>query len=125
MRVVYDVFGAEALTRLDLTGPLLWLAAACILYGSLRARSSRAEEAPGLLDHQPGVLRDPRRRAARTDRRGGRLVHLVHQGLMKVTLFYCAGNFAETTGIHRIREMDGVGRRMPGPWRRSPSVRWA
>ncbi|MDI9738693.1 proton-conducting transporter membrane subunit, partial [Stutzerimonas stutzeri] len=25
----------------------------------------------------------------------GGLVHLVHQGLMKVTLFYCAGNFAE------------------------------
>src|SRR3546814_1301072 len=30
-----------------------------------------------------------------------------------VTLLYCAGNFAETLGIHRIREMDGVGRRMP------------
>ncbi|OYW93380.1 MAG: ferric reductase [Pseudomonadales bacterium 32-61-5] len=31
----------------------------------------------------------------------------------QVTLFYCASNFAETLGIHRIREMDGVGRRMP------------
>src|SRR5690606_23250254 len=37
VRVVYDVFGAEALTQLDLTTPLLWLAAATILYGSLRA----------------------------------------------------------------------------------------
>ena len=71
VRVVYDVFGAEALTRLDLTRPLLWLAAATILYGSLRLAAAGAE-APGLLDHQPGVLRDPRRRAARTDRRGGR-----------------------------------------------------
>ncbi len=29
----------------------------------------------------------------------GGLVHLAHQGLMKVTLFYCAGNFAETLGV--------------------------
>jgi multicomponent Na+:H+ antiporter subunit D len=43
----------------------------------------------------------------------GGLVHLVHQGIMKVTLFFCAGNYAETLGIHKISEMDGVGRRMP------------
>jgi multicomponent Na+:H+ antiporter subunit D len=43
----------------------------------------------------------------------GGLVHLVHQGLMKITLFFCAGNLAETLGIHAVSEMDGVGRRMP------------
>ncbi len=43
----------------------------------------------------------------------GGLVHLVHQGLMKITLFFCAGNLAETLGIHRISEMSGVARRMP------------
>ena len=43
----------------------------------------------------------------------GGLVHLVHQGVMKITLFFCAGNLAETLGIHKISEMDGVGRRMP------------
>ena len=32
---------------------------------------------------------------------------------MKITLFFCAGNYAETLGIHKISEMDGVGRRMP------------
>jgi multicomponent Na+:H+ antiporter subunit D len=32
---------------------------------------------------------------------------------MKITLFFCAGNLAETLGIHRISEMNGVGRRMP------------
>jgi multicomponent Na+:H+ antiporter subunit D len=40
-------------------------------------------------------------------------VHLVHQGLMKITLFFCAGNYAETLGVHRIDELDGAGRRMP------------
>ena len=43
----------------------------------------------------------------------GGVVHLVHQGLMKITLFFTAGNYAETLGIHRVSEMDGVGRRMP------------
>ncbi len=43
----------------------------------------------------------------------GGLVHLIHQGLMKITLFFCAGALAETLHIHRIDEMDGVGRRMP------------
>jgi multicomponent Na+:H+ antiporter subunit D len=43
----------------------------------------------------------------------GAMVHLVHQGLMKITLFFCAGNLAETLGIHRISEMAGVGQRMP------------
>jgi len=43
----------------------------------------------------------------------GGLVHLVHQGLMKITLFFCAGNYAETLGTHRVSEMNGVGRRMP------------
>jgi multicomponent Na+:H+ antiporter subunit D len=43
----------------------------------------------------------------------GGLVHLVHQGLMKITLFFCAGVWAERLGIHRIDELDGVGLRMP------------
>jgi len=43
----------------------------------------------------------------------GGLVHLVHHGIMKITLFFCAGNYAETLGIHKISEMNGAGRRMP------------
>ena len=39
----------------------------------------------------------------------GGLVHLVHQGIMKITLFFCAGNYAETLGIHKVSEMDGAG----------------
>jgi multicomponent Na+:H+ antiporter subunit D len=43
----------------------------------------------------------------------GGVVHLVHQGIMKITLFFAAGNYAETLGIHKVSEMDGVGKRMP------------
>jgi multicomponent Na+:H+ antiporter subunit D len=31
----------------------------------------------------------------------GGLVHLMHQGIMKITLFFCAGVIAETLGVHR------------------------
>lgn len=114
IRVVYDVYGAEAMGLLDIAGPLLGLAAATILYGSIRALQQ--QELKKRLAYSTisqvsyvtlGVaLLGPIAAV-------GGLVHLVHQGLMKVTLFYCAGNFAETLGIHRVREMDGVGRRMP------------
>jgi formate hydrogenlyase subunit 3/multisubunit Na+/H+ antiporter MnhD subunit len=32
---------------------------------------------------------------------------------MKITLFFCAGNLAETLGVHQIDEVKGIGRRMP------------
>jgi multicomponent Na+:H+ antiporter subunit D len=43
----------------------------------------------------------------------GGLVHLVHQGLMKITLFFCVGNYAEILGVKKVEQLDGVGRRMP------------
>lgn len=114
VRVVYDVYGTETLLELDLTQPLIAVATATILFGSLRA-----------LQQQ-----DLKRRLAYSTvsqvsyitlgvallgpiAAVGGLVHLIHQGVMKVTLFFCAGIFAETLGIHRIHEMNGIGRRMP------------
>ncbi|WP_185265542.1 complex I subunit 5 family protein [Halopseudomonas xiamenensis] len=114
VRVVYDVYGVEPVQALGLHLPLLALAAATIIYGSLKALQQR--ELKKLLAYSTvsqvsyitlGVaLMGPIAAV-------GALAHLVHQGLMKVTLFYCAGNFAETLGVHRIREMDGIGQRMP------------
>ncbi|MEH6499046.1 MAG: proton-conducting transporter membrane subunit [Pseudoalteromonas distincta] len=114
VRVVYDVFGVEPMQALGLSLPLMALAAATILYGSVKALQQR--EIKKRLAYSTvsqvsyitlGVAMLGPIAAV------GALAHLVHQGLMKVTLFYCAGNFAETLGIHNIREMDGVGRRMP------------
>ena len=114
VRIVYDVFGVEAAAHLGVINPLAWLAAFTILYGSVRALSQN----------------DLKRRLAFSTVSQvsyitlgvaiigpiasiGGIVHLVHQGLMKITLFFCAGNLAETLGIHKISEMHGVGRRMP------------
>lgn len=114
IRLVYDVFGIQSMQALQLAQPLLLLAGATILYGSWRALAQQ----------------DIKRRLAYSTisqvsyitlgvamlgplAAVGGLVHLVHQGVMKITLFFCAGNLAETLGIHKIRELNGVGRRMP------------
>ncbi len=114
VRVVYDVFGIEFAAALGVTLPLAFVAAITIIYGSLRAMfqddlkrrlafSTVSQVSYIILGT---VIVGPLATI-------GGLVHLVHQGVMKITLFFCAGNLAETLGIHRISEMSGVGKRMP------------
>lgn len=114
VRVVYELFGLELAVSLGVLGPLAAAAAVTIVWGSLRALAQ--DELKRRLAFSTvsqisyitlGVaIVGP---LAST----GALVHLIHQGVMKITLFFCAGNLAETLGLHRISEMDGVGRRMP------------
>ncbi len=114
VRVVYEVFGIRVVEALHLNQPLLWVSALTIVWGSLRAlgqgnlKKRLAYSTVSQVSYIAfGVaLLGPLAAV-------GALAHLVHQGLMKVTLFYCAGNFAETLEIHRVEEMNGVGRRMP------------
>ncbi len=114
VRVVYDVYGIEFAVSLGLTLPLAIVAAVTIIYGSMRAlfqddlkRRLAFSTVSQISYIILGVaVVGPMATA-------GGLVHLVHQGVMKITLFFCAGNLAETLGIHKISEMNGVGRRMP------------
>lgn len=113
-RIVYEVYGVEQAQALGLLLPLAIAAAVTILWGSLRALfqddlkrrlaystvSQVSYIVLGIALFGPiGSI--------------GGLVHLVHQGLMKITLFFCAGNYTETLGIHKVSEMNGIGRRMP------------
>ena len=113
-RIVYEVYGVEFAQSLHLLTPLAIVAAITIVWGSLRALfqddlkkrlafstiSQVSYIVLGIALFGPlGTI--------------GGLVHLVHQGLMKITLFFCAGNYAETLGLHKVSEMNGVGRRMP------------
>ena len=43
----------------------------------------------------------------------GGLVHIAHHGFSKITLFYTAGAIFVATGTRSIRQMRGLGRRMP------------
>jgi multicomponent Na+:H+ antiporter subunit D len=114
VRVVYDVYGIQFAAELNLLQPLAWMAAITIVYGSVRAlyqddlKKRLAYSTVSQVSYialGAGIL-------GPLATLGG-MVHLVHQGLMKITLFFCAGNLAEGMGIHRIRDMAGAGRRLP------------
>lgn len=114
VRIVYDVYGITLCHQNHLLWVFMILASFTILYGSVRAL----------------VQDDLKRRLAFSTVSQvsyillgitmfgpmgtvGGLVHLVHQGVMKITMFFCAGNLAETLHLHKISELKGVGRRLP------------
>ncbi|HMP89016.1 MAG TPA: proton-conducting transporter membrane subunit [Kiritimatiellia bacterium] len=114
VRVVYDVYGIAFCHQMNLLFLFMVMASITILYGSLRALvqddfkrrlafstvSQVSYILLGITMFGPmGTI--------------GGLVHLVHQGVMKITMFFCAGNIAETLHLHKISELKGVGRRMP------------
>ncbi len=114
VRVVDDVYGVEVAAKLGVMGPLAVLAAVTIIYGSVRAlfQDDLKRRLAFSTVSQISYIVLGIAIAGPIATIGG-LVHLVHQGVMKITLFFCAGNFAETLGVHKISEMNGVGRRMP------------
>jgi multicomponent Na+:H+ antiporter subunit D len=114
VRVVYDVYGIETCDALGLLLPLSLIASFTIVYGSLRAltQDGLKKRLAFSTVSQVSYIALGAAIFGPIATIGG-IVHLVHQGLMKITLFFCAGNFAETLEVHHISEMDGIGRRMP------------
>ncbi len=115
VRVVYDVYGVEFAHELGLLIALGIAACITIIYGSLRALSqdNLKKRLAFSTVSQVSYIALGATILGPIASIGG-VVHLVHQGIMKITLFFAAGNYAETLGIHKISEMDGVGKRMPG-----------
>jgi multicomponent Na+:H+ antiporter subunit D len=114
VRIVYEVYGVEFAQGLELLTPLAVAAAITILWGSFRALFQddlKKRLAYSTISQVSYIILG----VALFGPLGtvGGLAHLVHQGIMKITLFFCAGNYAETLGIHKVSEMDGAGRRMP------------
>jgi multicomponent Na+:H+ antiporter subunit D len=115
IRIVNDVYGIEFCAELGVTVPLAVAASSTILYGSVRAVyqddlkrrlafSTISQVSYIVLGVAiPGPLATI-----------GGIVHLVHQGVMKITLFFAAGNLAETLGVKKIAQLRGTGRRLPG-----------
>ncbi len=114
IRVIHDVYGIEVAAGLGVTAVLAVFAAVTIIYGSLQAlfqKDLKRRLAFSTVSQVSYVTLGVA--IAGPIATIGGITHLVHQGLMKVTLFFCAGNLAETLGIHRVGDMRGVGRRMP------------
>lgn len=114
IRLIYDVYGADTAASLGVLGPLTIWASVTILYASVRAlyqTDIKRRLAYSTVSQLSYIVLG----ASIWGPIGtiGALVHLVNQGIMKITLFFCAGNLAEELHVHRVDQLDGVGRRMP------------
>ncbi|HSP80546.1 MAG TPA: proton-conducting transporter membrane subunit [Myxococcaceae bacterium] len=114
VRFVYELFGVEYAASLGVMRPLAAVASFTILYGSVRALSQenlKRRLAWSTVSQVSYIVLGTAIVGSLST--VGALVHLVHQGLMKITLFFCAGSLSRTLGIHEVHELKGVGRRMP------------
>jgi multicomponent Na+:H+ antiporter subunit D len=114
VRLVYDVYGIVLANALTLLSPLMLISSATILFGSIMALFQddlKKRLAYSTVSQVSYILLG----VSLFGPLGtiGGLVHLVHQGVMKITLFFCAGNFAETYHIKNVSQMAGLGKRMP------------
>jgi formate hydrogenlyase subunit 3/multisubunit Na+/H+ antiporter MnhD subunit len=114
VRVMYDVYGIHFAGELGVAPVLAAMAAITIIYGSVFAlfqNGLKRRLAYSTISQVSYItlgvaVLGP---AATV----GGLVHLVHQGLMKITLFLCAGVLSERLGVKTVEQMRGVGRRAP------------
>jgi multicomponent Na+:H+ antiporter subunit D len=114
VRVVGDVYGADLVASLGLLTPLAIAAAVTILWGSVRALTQddlKRRLAYSTVSQVSYIVLGTAILAPLST--VGALAHLVHQGVMKITLFFAAGVLAETLGVHRVSELGGAGRRAP------------
>lgn len=114
IRVVYDVFGVDRVAELGVGMPLAALASVTIIWGSLRALQQteiKKRLAYSTVSQVSYIILG----AALASPYGiiGGLAHLVHQGLMKITLFFCAGIYDERADVRAIDGLNGLGPRMP------------
>jgi multicomponent Na+:H+ antiporter subunit D len=114
IRVVHDLYGADLASELGVLLPLSIVASVTIVYGSLRAlqeQELKRRLAYSTVSQVSYIALGAALLAPVATI--GALVHLIHQGLMKITLFFCAGNLSEAHGIQRVDQLAGMGRRMP------------
>jgi multicomponent Na+:H+ antiporter subunit D len=114
VRVIHDLYGAELAADLGVLTPLTIAAAVTIVYGSVLALAQqdlKRRLAYSTVSQLSYILLGVSV-VGLTSVAGG-VAHLVHQGVMKVTLFYCAGILATSLGVTRIDQLRGVGRKQP------------
>jgi len=114
IRIVYDIYGVEFTNSLGLLWIVLGVAVVTILYGSimaLRQTDIKKRLAYSTISQVSYILLG----VALFGPLGtiGGMIHLVHQGVMKITLFFCAGAFAKNYKIKKIKQLNGLGKVMP------------
>lgn len=114
LRVIYDVYGRELIAAAGWNVIILWLAGITIFLGSAVAivqddlKRRLAYSSIGQMGYillgmatlnQTAVL--------------GAVFHIFSHAFMKSTLFLCAGAIIHNTGTRSVRELGGIGLRMP------------
>jgi len=114
IRVVYDVYGIDLASSLGVLQVLVVFACITIIYGSVRAiyqediKKRLAYSTVSQVSYITlGIA------LAGPIAAVGAIMHLVHQGLMKITMFFCAGLLAETHHIYKVSELNGIAKKMP------------
>jgi len=114
VRVIEDVYGPQLVAELGLALPLAAIASFTIVYGSVLAlyQTDIKKRLAFSTVSQVSYITLGVAIGGPLATLGG-IVHLVHQGLMKITLFFCAGIFANLLGVKKIEQLDGIGARLP------------
>jgi len=113
-RVIGWVFGPEVLGDHGGATVLAWFAAVTILVSSLIAllqdnlKRRLAFSTVGQLSYCVLGLA-----LLTPDSMAGGMFHMLGHGLMKITLFFCAGAIYVTTKKTNVSQLDGIGRQMP------------
>ncbi|MDC7785211.1 proton-conducting transporter membrane subunit [Rhodoplanes sp. TEM] len=117
LKVLWLVFGATAISRVSPVGfdvVLMVLGAATLAYGEIRAllegelKRMLAWSTLAQIGEIAAVLGIGTTLAA-----DAALLHVTNHAVMKTLLFYAAGAFLLRTGLRRIEDLAGLGRRMP------------
>jgi multicomponent Na+:H+ antiporter subunit D len=114
IRVVHHVYGEGFADSLGVLTPLAVLAGITIIVGSLRALTQndlKRRLAYSTVSQVSYIVLGVS--LAGMIAPVGGMVHLIHQGLMKITLFFCAGIFAQSLHIKSVSDMNGIGQKMP------------
>ena len=114
MRVTYGTWGTELLKGSVPQGIALGLSCLTLLYASataVRENHLKRRLAWSTVSNLSYMLMGLCLMTA--DGVTGALAHLVFHGLMKITLFLCAGAILTQTGLNHVREMGGLHRVMP------------
>lgn len=114
LRLIYYSFGADFLRGTGAQSAAVLIACATILFGSgmaVKEQHFKRRLAYSTVSNLSYMLMGA---ALMTpDGMTGSLSHLVLHGIMKITLFYCAGAVLVRTGREYVQDLRGYGRLMP------------
>ncbi len=114
LKVTIYIFGSDYILGNDITGVLIWVAAATILFASLIAMTKdnlKARLAYSTISQLSYIALG----AMLASKSGliGASMHIAMHAFAKISLFFAAGAILVVTHKKLISEMDGLGRAMP------------